>query len=284
MRYIAASWDPLKTVGVKFVDNDLCPFSKELAIDQLKHQVDWLRYVVGVNIAYQGTVNEYSFDERGSIFVEYWPQDDLPDDFLAYANHKADNSRLVWGRARFGTELVKTPAKFAGVFPHELLHVLGFEHWNEDLSIMNNFPYLHHTKQGLYTLADFWAFYNRFPGPFPPLYPAVYDYGDVTQGKCVILIPSINAFGAVNSNYSVYLHGSQRADGKWILETTRDDIRNVGFTMPPVCRIENDVLIMPLRYMGQSLLIQAGIDSHKPSSRTVFEVTSLAPMPDRQAA
>lgn len=274
-KFWSARWDNSQPITLRLFDNGLWPFDVVLAYKQLQHHADFLKFITGRKIYSGGIVTEDT-QELGTIYVRYVEQDTVSDGFWAYAKARTEiltPTVINGGLLSFGNLKVDTVEKFAGVFPHELCHSFGMAHWNSGRSIMNNAPYNGHVYQSMYMLEDYRSFMQLFPGGMPLLYPAIYDYGDLSLGKCVIFIPAIE--WSPGEYASIYLTGKQE-NGEWMLEAGASEIREESYAGAPACRLEDDVLTMPIRYMGASVTLRAELIQYSgPSSKVKFKVLSI---------
>ncbi len=275
-RFFNARWDPDLSIVLKVIDNGLCPFDLNLVANQCRHQADLLEFLTRRTCRYGGIVKQ-EVEEAGTVYVKYVPE--VKDNYWAWANiNFTDDSpaKIVGGTLEFDKNRVNAPDRFAGIFPHEFGHNLGFQHWNQQPSIMNNQPYRRHVHQGMWMPFDLKSLGQLFYAGLVPMWPTAFDYGDLSQQKCMILIPQIQ--WRPGEYAMVYLDGLQY-DGVWELRTTAEQIIPLPYYVgQPKAKIENDVLTIPLRYMEQSIVITAVLrEYNRPSSKVRFEVTGIAP-------
>lgn len=269
-RFLGARWAITQDITLQFVDDGNCPFDVAVAASQLSNHADWITFVTGREIQYGGIVSE-DLEESGIIYVRF--ADVVGDPFWAWSTPRTEyGTKMVGGLITFRSGPVDIPEKYAGIFPHELCHALGFAHWNGGRSIMNDSPYHSYDRQGTYMLEDLRSFGMLFPGPSPDNYPSAFDFGDISQGRCIIHIPCIQWQPGQYS--SVYLSGKQES-GEWILTIESRDVYPANSTNT-VAYLMGGILTIPIRYGGQSLEIKAELIEYNPSTKTKFRVISLS--------
>lgn len=278
-------WPWARDIVFMLVDDGKFPFPIELAIAQIKHQADLLQYLTGKRAMYGGTVNSvegyqsadqvYNKD-YGWLYVRYVDQSELiPGNAAGHSGFHDENGDRCGGFLTFGDVACKDVATFAGILTHEFGHSLGLNHWNGGRSVMNDAPYNGATYSSMWMLEDLKSFYKLFPGPMPKTYALCYDRGDLRKGECVIYVPRIK--WAPGRWASVYLYGSQYSDGEWILETKSGEIYDVAPGLTE-CFLADDILHLPTRYMGASILIKAKLQAYQQfSGKAQFEVLSIEP-------
>lgn len=271
-RFINARWDYRDTIRMAVVDNGLCPFDIQLAGQHIEHLCDWLSFITAreSGFEYAGIVTENA-GEHATIYHQYI--DDPDSEFWAYAAHETDGNRLIGGSANYRLSKMPLPEHFAGLALHETMHLLGVKHYDDVRSIMNADPYQYYRWQAMLMASDIDTLNRLFTGPFSPLWPSAYGYGN----KCIIHIPSIE--WQPGSYVAIWLNGRQE-DGKWILEATGQDIQHyAGWIGRPVASLKNDVLHIPLRYEKATVEVVAPmIQFTGPSSKVRFEVSEIKPL------
>lgn len=256
-----------------FVDNGFCPFGTTLAAAWIEHLCDLLTFLSGKEFQFAGIVTEDS-GEEGVIYHKYVPTAD--NEFWAWAFPRIQDREVVGGLCQYRVDRMPLPEHFAGLCLHEVLHVLGVNHYNDAQSIMNNEPYHGHEWQANPMAADFYTFMLLFPGPMAPLWPCGFAYGDLSKNKCVIHIPSI--MWQPGSYAALWLYGKQE-DGKWILEAPNYAIQHQGYVGRPVASLKDDVLHIPMRFEGSTVEIIAPMTEFTgPSSKVKFEVSEIRPL------
>lgn len=252
-----------------------CPFDPELAGRHLSHLCDLLTFLTGRKFNYAGIVPTDA-EEYGTIYHKYIPTAD--NEFWAWAHTRFDrpSSDRIGGLCQYRADKMPLPEHFAGLCLHETMHVLGVKHFNSHPSIMNNSPYHGHAWQACLMAADYYTLMMLFGGPMVPLWPTAFDYGDLSQNKCLIHIPSIMWQPGLYA--ALWLEGKQE-DGKWILEAPSYAIQHQGYVGRPVASLSNDVLHIPLRYQGSTVEVVAPMTHFTgPSSKVRFEVSEIRPL------
>lgn len=262
-------------ISLTYYRNEFMRIDELVVQQQLKHHAEWLNQCAHLNIRYIGPSANPNL-EQNKIKVMFVPRSQMPSDWAwAWAYRDVQSIQINASILRFSEDEINTPARFAGIFPHENWHAIGGNHWNADISIMNNDPsYLHHTEQGLYRVEDMWGLTTRLPGSNMKGHPILYDYGNPEGDQAKIFIPALNTshgFKSVMFDVSVTSQG-------WRLVTDMTKIRPEYKRLDPVCYFDaNDVLQIPILHMGAKLRIQAKLISKLPSHTVEFEILSIGP-------
>lgn len=263
-------------IPVKYFHSELCPHQAHKVYSQIAHFCDWIHYVTGIPIHYAGTVLEEPQIGDPGFFVTYVDQIEIDkratqDDIWAMTHRIGEGFTMQSVICRYGHTKVAELERFAGISPHELGHGLGIEHYDGAPSMFNAKPYQHYPYQALVWAADFLPYYYLARKPLDG-HPSAYDYGDLSRGKCLIHIPSIWAWGKL---HEVTLTGFQEGNN-WFLEATRNDYRPSNTYLTPVCKLEGNLLTIPLRYQCGSVVITAEhVNGNQASSRVRFRVVDI---------
>ena len=262
MSLLKYPWPRNQPLDLFLVDDGQIPFDPHLAAIQMEHVADFLRFISGgaIKIHFQGLVQSVNYHsiKDGNVYVQFRSEESnrwanaIP---KPYAGSPPEGGIIY-----FRPEKVDTAGKFAGMFVHELFHILGAAHVETD-SIMQTGPYLDYGFQGLLQLQDFETLYKIFL-KWPMEYPSYWDDGKEDPDRCVIYLPRINWYGA---HKAVRIYGE--FNGKWGLYTGRLHMKDVA-PGPALSFIQNDKIHFPLRFRGTSLNVEA--DIVHTNSRTEF--------------
>lgn len=265
-------------IPVKYFHSVYCPHSLFSMESQLFHFCDWLNYVTGIPIHYAGRVNDEPRIGDPGFHVAYVDQEEIDSratqsDIWAMTHRLGEGFEMTSILCRYGHSKVAELEKFAGISPHELMHGLGIEHYDDLPSMMNASPYQHYPYQALVRAEDFYPLHLLARKPLDG-HPSAYDYGDINRGECLIHIPSIIAWGR---RHSVTLRGFQEGS-EWFLEADRNDYQLELRYLKPVCYLQGGLLFIPIRYHGASLVITAEhVNGNQASSKVRFQVKDISP-------